>query len=322
MTENDAAEKKPLWLCIEEKILTIGTQALSGDGQEASIQRIAGQLDDAGYNVSGLAEHMLALRWAVGKAVEVGRPMMQDLNATIAAYSIDEVAEPYGATTALIDDLGKTWPALTKAKNRPDIIQLVETAKLNLFIAKAKEMPGDAGIRLLIGEKVADDVITGALDITAETLAGVHDAIAKEAAEKKRILTLLEAKKDKSDEEKVKHLFSNDVSEALIVSIAKIGQDVIDGAKAAMEAEMAEKQRLAEEAAAKKKAEAEGPALEDMTPEDMLAHIEAIREIQEFSDQEKEIRTMCEQSSIPKALVDIAVSDPAKFDELEKNAAG
>ena len=59
-----------------------------------------------------------------------------------------------------------------------------------------------------------------------------------------------------------------------------------------------------------------------MTPEDMLAHIESIREIMEFSDQEKEIRTMCEQSSIPKALVDIAVSEPAKLDELEKKAGG
>ena len=41
-----------------------------------------------------------------------------------------------------------------------------------------------------------------------------------------------------------------------------------------------------------------------------------------FSDQEKEIRTMCEQSAIPKALVDIAVSEPEKLDELEKKAQG
>ena len=42
----------------------------------------------------------------------------------------------------------------------------------------------------------------------------------------------------------------------------------------------------------------------------------------EFSDQEKEIRVMCEQSSIPVALVDIAVSEPEKLDELEKKAEG
>ena len=59
-----------------------------------------------------------------------------------------------------------------------------------------------------------------------------------------------------------------------------------------------------------------------MSPEEMLEHIEAIREIMEFSDQEKEIRVMCEQSSIPKALVDIAVAEPDKLDELEKKAQG
>jgi hypothetical protein len=89
-----------------------------------------------------------------------------------------------------------------------------------------------------------------------------------------------------------------------------------------MEEELKEKERLEAEAAAKKKAEAEGPALEDIAPEDMIDHIDAIREIMEFSDQEKEIRVMCEQSSIPKALVDIAVSEPDKLDELEKQAEG
>ena len=46
------------------------------------------------------------------------------------------------------------------------------------------------------------------------------------------------------------------------------------------------------------------------TDDELEVAIEAIREIMEFSDQEKEIRVMCDQSSIPKALVDIAVSDP------------
>jgi hypothetical protein len=87
-----------------------------------------------------------------------------------------------------------------------------------------------------------------------------------------------------------------------------------------MEEELAEKQRLAEEAAARKEAEAAGPALEDIPPEEMLDHIEAIREILEFSDVEKEIRVMCEQSDIPKELVEIAVSDPDRLDELEAEA--
>jgi cytochrome c-type biogenesis protein CcmF len=96
----------------------------------------------------------------------------------------------------------------------------------------------------------------------------------------------------------------------------------IDAANKAMEEELKEKQRLAEEEAARKKKEAEGPSLEDIPPDEMLAQIESIREIMEFSDVEKEIRTMCEQSSVPKALVDIAVSDPDKLDELEKKAEG
>jgi len=104
--------------------------------------------------------------------------------------------------------------------------------------------------------------------------------------------------------------------------MAKVDQAAIDAVKKAMEDEIKEKQRLAEEEAARKKAEAEGPALEDLPSDELLDYIESIREIMEFSDQEKEIRVMCEQSSIPKALVDIAVSEPDKLDELEKKAEG
>jgi hypothetical protein len=104
--------------------------------------------------------------------------------------------------------------------------------------------------------------------------------------------------------------------------MAKVGQKAINGVKKAMEEELKEKQRLAEEAAAKKKEAAAGPALEDIPPEEMLDHIESIREIMEFSDKEKEIRVMCEQSSIPESLVDIAVSEPDKLDQLEKKAGG
>ena len=86
--------------------------------------------------------------------------------------------------------------------------------------------------------------------------------------------------------------------------------------------ELEEKKRKEEELAAKRKAEKEGPALEDISSDDMLKHIEGIREILEFSDVEKDIRIMCEQSAIPKALVDIAISDPDKLDEMEKQAGG
>jgi hypothetical protein len=183
-------------------------------------------------------------------------------------------------------------------------------------------MPGDDGIRMLIEEEVAPDVIIASLEITEERLKQVNTDIENERAERARVEKLLEAVEGKTEEEKVKHLFVNDVAEELIIEIAKIDQAAIDGAKKAMEEELKEKQRLEEEAAAKKAAEAAGPALDDIPADEMLDHIEAIREIMEFSDVEKEIRVMCEQSSLPKALVDIAVSDPDKLDELEKQAEG
>ena len=322
MTTSDAAEKRPLWLLIEENILELDSQDLSGDSLEASIQRIAGELDNAGYNVSGHGGNMLQLRWALNETSKVGRPLLKDFNTAVAELSLEDVADPYSATDKLIHDIGETWPELKKSERRVDVIQIVEKTKLDLLIAKAKDMPDDEGIRSLIEEQVAPEVITESLGITGEKLEQVNAEVEAERAERARVTTLLEAVEDKSNEEKVRHLFENNVSESLIIEMAKVDQNAIDSVKKAMEEELKEKQRLEEEAAAAKKAAAEGPALDDIPPDEMLTHIEGIREIMEFSDEEKEIRVMCEQSSIPKALVDIAISDPDKLDELEKAAEG
>jgi len=183
-------------------------------------------------------------------------------------------------------------------------------------------MPGDEGIRFLITQKVEPEVIIKGVGITEEKLKQVNAQMEKEKAEREMVMTLLGAVEGKSSEEKVKHLFNNNISESLIIEMAKVDQGVIDSVKKAMEEELKEKQRLEEEAAAHRKAEAEGPPLEAIPPDKMLEYIESIREILEFSDVEKEIRTMCGQSSIPKSLVDIVVSDPGKLDELEKKASG
>jgi hypothetical protein len=322
MTTSDAAGKKPLWLLIEENILELDSQGLSGENLEASIQRIAGELDNAGYNVSHHGGNMLQLRWAMNEAHKVGRPLMQDFNTAIAAITLEDAADPYFVTDKIIGDIAKTWPKLKRSERRADVIRIVEKTKLELLIAKAKDLPGDEGIRLLIEEKVDPAVITSGLDITGEKLQQVNSEMEKERAERKRVATLLEAVEGKPNEEKVKHLFKNNVPEQLIIEMAKVDQNAINSVKQAMEAELKEKQRLEEEAAAKKKEAAAGPALEEIPPDEMLAHIEAIREIMEFSDQEKEIRVMCEQSSIPKCLVDIAVSEPDRLDVLEKEAEG
>jgi len=322
MTTTEATEKKPLWLLIEENILGLESQDLSGANLEASIQRIAGELDSAGYNVSRHGGNLLQLRWALNERNKNGKALLKDFNAAIGALTLENAADPYSAANMLLDDIGKTWPRLRSSERRPDVIRIVEKTKLDLLVAKAKSLPDDDGIRLLIEEEVAPEMITGSLEITEDKLQQVNTAIEAERAERARVATLLKAVEGKPDEEKVKHLFENNVSEELIIEMAQVDQGAIDVAKQAMEAELKEKQRLEEEAAAAKKAAAEGPSLDDIAPEEMLDHIEAIREIMEFSEEEKEIRVMCEQSSIPKALVDIAVSEPDKLDELEKKAEG
>jgi len=322
MTTDNATEKKPLWLLIEEHILGLGSQGLSRENFEASMQRIAGELDNAGFNVSHHGGNLLQLRWAMNETHKVGRPLMEDINAAIDAFTLEDVTDPYLAVNQVINDIGKTWPELKQSKRRSDVIRMVERKKLDLFIAKAKEMPGDEGIRLLIEDNVAPEMITSAMDITVEKLKQVNTEMEKERAERARVAKLLGAVEGKSNEERVKHLIDNSVSEELMIEMAKVDQGVIDAVKKAMEEELKEKQRLAEEEAARKKEAAAGPAMEDIPSDEMLDYIESIREIMEFSDQEKEIRVMCEQSSIPKSLVDIAVSEPEKLDELEKKAEG
>ena len=322
MTTSDATEKSPLWLSIEEQILNLDAQALSSASLEDSVQKVAADLDKAGYNVSGNGSKMIKLRFALAKASEVGKPLLKDFNAEIAALTLETAADPFAATTSILDKIGGTWPELRSAAHRSDVVEIVEQTKLDLLIAKAKGLEGDAGIRLLIEEEIDFAVITKSLEITDEKLNEVHELIKKERAERERVAGLLEKVADKSADEQIRHLFDNDVSEALMVEIAKVDQAAIDGVKKAMEEEIKEKQRLAEEEAARKKKEAEGPSLDDMSADDMAYYIDQIREIMEFSEEEKEIRVMCEQSSVPKALVDIAVSDPAKLDELEKQAQG
>ena len=318
----DEKQKKSLWLGIEKNLLELNAGELSGQAKEAAIQKIIGDLDNAGFNVSTSGGRIMQLRWALDDMLEVGRPLMKDFNDAIEALSLEDVLDPYSATTNLIDNLGKTWKEFRNVEHRPEIIRIVEETRLNLLVKKAKELPENESIRYLIGEQVEREVIVKKLGITEEKLAEVEAEIAKEKAERGRVANLLAKVDGKSEEEKVKHLITNKVAEALIIEMAEVDQGAIDNANKAMEEELKEQQRLAEEAATKKKAEAAGPALEDITPEDMIDHIDSIREIMEFSEVEKEIRTMCEQSSIPQCLVDIAVSDPGKLDELEKQAEG
>ena len=62
MTACNTTESGPLWLSIEGKILELGTQDLDGGNLETAIRKIAGELDEAGLNVSNHGGNMLHLR--------------------------------------------------------------------------------------------------------------------------------------------------------------------------------------------------------------------------------------------------------------------
>ena len=322
MTTPNGLDSEPLWLAIEKKILDLGSQSLSGGEMESAVQRLAGALDDEGFNVSKNAGYMLELRGAMGARVTAGRPLMEDLNKAFAALTLEDLGSPFTATVKLIDEVGGDWPALEGSERRPHLLRIVEGTKLDLLVAKAKGLEGDGGLRLLIGEGVAGEVIVERMEITQEEFDRVMAAVEAEHAERARVADLLQGVEGKSEADKVRRLITSSVSDQLIIEMAAVAQSAIDDVKKAMEEEIAEKERLAEEEAAKTAAAAAGPALEDIPPDEMLDHIEAVREILDFSDVESEIRTMCEQSDIPKELVEIALSEPDRLDELEAQAEG
>lgn len=322
MSENAAAPVVPLWMAMEERIRGLAPSDLEGGRREASVQRLARELDGAGYNVSRHAGNMLELRWAVDARAAAAGSLLEAFNAAVAALTLDDLERTGPATIALVRKVGETWPRIKELDRRPDILRIVEGRKLDLLVARAKELGGDQGIRFLIAKDVAKATVVGALGLTDARYDEVTAAIAAEKAEQARVEKLLAEVADRDAVAKAKHLITNDVADASIVALAGLDQAVIAGAREAMAAEIREKQRLAEEEAAAKKAAAEGPALDAIPPAQLLDYIGQIREIMEFSNVESEIRQMCEQSSIPKSLVDAVAGNPARLDELEKAAEG
>jgi hypothetical protein len=315
MTHHDATPQ-PLWLAIEEKILALGSSDVGEGERETTIHRIAEELDGEGYNVSRNGGNMLALRDAVAARAQVGRPLMQDFNAALEALTLEDVENPLRAAITIATNIGGDFPRLAAADRRPDILTIVNAARLELLVAQAKTLSGDKAIRYLIAEDIDDATIVEALGVTEEQLTKVHATLEAERAAAARVEELLEAVAGQPDAARAEHLMKHDVSEELIVELAGIDQSVIDSVKEAMAEAEREQQRLAEEEAARKKAEAEGPALEDIPADELEDYVDEIKEILEFSDVESEIRSMCEASNIPKALVDLAVTDPDKLDEL------
>ncbi len=322
MTTNETTNKQPLWLQIEDQILGLSSGDLDAGKLEQTIANVAKALDDTGHNVSRNGGNLLQLRAALGERSKVGKAMMEDFNAAVSALKLEDVTDPGKATATLATGLSGTWSALKDFDRKVDILDIVEKTRLDLYVARAKDLGGEDGIRYLIADAVAPEVIIDRMGISAEEHARVVAAVKAELAEKARVKSLFDEAEGKPDEEKIKKLINSNVTDELMIEICGFDQAAIDGVKKAMEDELKEKARLAEEEAAKKKAEAEGPSLETMSNEQILEHIESIREVMEFTDKEAEIRTMSEQSAIPKAIVDVAVSGEDALDKLEEKAKG
>ena len=322
MPENRIVGKEPLWMLIEKRIQEYSDKDFSEANSLDTARKIAEELDKTGYNVSKSGGNFIQLTAAVKARTRVGRHFMQDFDQAVSALGLEEVEDTHGTAMKIMADLGKDWPSFLASDHRADMDQIVGNRRTDLMIARAKELAGEPGIRYLISESFEPQVIMEALGISEEEYKNVKSKVDSELAEIARVQGLCAAMKGASEEDKIKNLINKNVADELIIEIGGIKQSAIDAVKKAMEEELAEKKRKEEELAAKKAAEAAGPALEDIDSDAMLEYIEGIREILEFSDVEKDIRTMCEQSAIPKALVDIAISDPDKLDELEKEAEG
>lgn len=317
-----APQQQPLWYAIETRIAELKSADFEAKAKEATVHKIANDLDDKGYNVSHHAANMLLLRQALDERDRVGRPLMNDFTAAAEALTLDDVVNPIQATIAFAHRVGADFPDFKDLDRRGDVRTIINGIRLDLLVAKAKELGPDKGARYLIENKISEPVILERMEIDQATLDGVKEAIAAELAEIEHVKGLLKEVEGEDEITRAKHLITKDVAEASILEIAGIGQDIIDQANKAMEEEIKEKQRLAAEAEAAKRAAAEGPKLEDIPADEMLEHIEAIREIMEFSDDPGEIRAMCEQSSLPNALIDVAIDTPDKLDELEAAAEG
>jgi hypothetical protein len=322
MTTLNDTIKEPLWLAMERKILEYAPDGARQTDQEKTLKTIAADLDQAGHNVSLHGGNYLQLRYALEETARNGRPLLRDLNEAIEKLTFEEVENTRKAAASIIDSIGISWPRLKDANRKPAILGMVENTRLGFLVKKAKELPEGEGIRYLIASGIVRDVIVESLGVSQDRYTQETAAIAAEKAERDRVKSLLDAVAGKTDEERIKHLINKDVSDALIIEIAGVDQAAVDKVRLAMEKELEEKRRLAEEEARKKAAAEAGPSLEEISMEDRLTHIEAIRDILDLCDKEAEIRQMCTQSNVPKCLIDIAVSDPDRLDALEAEAEG
>jgi len=322
MPENRLDGKQPLWLLIEKEIQNYKDDDFSDVKILETTKKIAAELDKTGYNVSKSGGNWLQLKTVVDKRKIVGRPFIKDFDKAVEALSLDDIENTYAAAMGIIRKIGKDFPYFLVPENRSEVDDIVRTKRIDLVAAKAKELDREEGIRLLLSETFEPKDIIDIMDVSENEYKEVEAKVDAELKEKKRVEDLLSSVAEAPEKEQITLLINEDVTDELILEIGGFEQSALDSIKKEMEEELAEKKRKEEELAAQRAAKAAGPALDEISPEDMLEYIEGLREILDLADSEVDIRIMAEQSSIPNTLVDIAVSDPDKLDELEKEAEG
>jgi len=238
MTAGNEISKEPLWIAMEKRILEHASGGSSASDLESAIKKIASELDQSGYSVSNHAGNLLQLRWAMEEKNRNGKALMQDLNTAIKKLTFDDVENAKAATARIISALGATWPKLQDSERKPAILDMVEDVRLGFLVQRAKERSEGGGIRYLIDSEIAADVILESLGITQERYAQEVAAIKAEEAKKEKVRSLLEAVADKPEEERIKHLINHEITDELILEIAKVELGSIESVRKSMEEEL------------------------------------------------------------------------------------
>ena len=235
MSENHNEHKEPLWILIEKQIQTYDEGDFIEENILATSRKIAEELDKTGYNVSKHGGNWMKLTAAVKARNRVGRPFMEDFNQALTALVLDDIKDSHATAMKIMRDLGRDWPSLLTSEHGADVDKIVESIRIDLIIAMAKELSGEPGIRYLMTESFEPQAIMEALGVSEEEYKSVKSKLDAELAEKARVKHLFADMEESSEEDKIKHLLNKNVADELITEIGGIKQSAIDTVKKAME---------------------------------------------------------------------------------------
>ena len=202
MPEYRIAGEEPLWLLIEKQIQKYSDEDFSEAKSLTTSRTIAEELDKTAYNVSNHGGNWLQLKAAIKARRRVGRPFIQDFDKAVSALGLDDIQDTYAIATKIMRDLAGDWPSFLASEHRAEVNEIIGKRKIALTVAKAKELPGEGGIRYLISESFKPQVIMESLGISEDEYKSVKSKVDKELAEKARVQELLASMEDVAEEDK------------------------------------------------------------------------------------------------------------------------